>query len=292
MKNRRGFTLIELLVVVAIIALLIAMLLPSLARAREQAKLVKCGTNLKNIGTAMFSYAAGNQDTVPQAEAFYRNDVAAVPPANPGRACALLSFPEMLWLNGDLTQYQNPYTTGSGHFPIMQQKRGVFQCPSATKDLQYGHSGAGHDGYGLNFYMRSFFQNGYSTNGSGNTGTIQGALPNPGSTWTSGAQVQPFTKKFANLKPHKILAFEGYYAAGTGGTTSYWIYNRHLATTTRQTTHIDKYKGMSNYLFNDGHVEANGVYLKQFPAAVRTSGMSSEQANELSPFGGDPPFPP
>jgi len=59
--KRRGFTLIELLVVVAIIALLIAILLPSLGRARDTAKTVRCASNLKQVYTGITLYEAQNE---------------------------------------------------------------------------------------------------------------------------------------------------------------------------------------------------------------------------------------
>ena len=60
-----GFTLIELLVVVSIIALLVAILLPSLSRAREQARSLVCCTNLSQLGLAAMLYAADNDDRFP-----------------------------------------------------------------------------------------------------------------------------------------------------------------------------------------------------------------------------------
>jgi prepilin-type N-terminal cleavage/methylation domain-containing protein len=65
--RRKGFTLVELLVVIAIIALLMGILMPALARVRQLAFRMTCGTNLSGIGKAMLLYANDNDDELPKA---------------------------------------------------------------------------------------------------------------------------------------------------------------------------------------------------------------------------------
>jgi prepilin-type N-terminal cleavage/methylation domain-containing protein len=64
-RRARAFTLIELLVVIAIVALLISLLLPVLAKARQKTVIIQCASNLRQVGMAIHMYANDNKNIIP-----------------------------------------------------------------------------------------------------------------------------------------------------------------------------------------------------------------------------------
>jgi len=113
--KKQGFTLIELLVVIAIIAILAAMLLPALARARENARRGVCISNLKQMGVALHMYAQDYDERFP-------TDVTAgtcEPNLSDTRALALLT--------GQTNPSDDPRDS-----TIYLKDAGVFVCPSSA----------------------------------------------------------------------------------------------------------------------------------------------------------------
>ncbi len=116
-KRSSAFTLIELLVVIAVIALLMAVLLPSLKRARDQARLTACTAHLKQIGLSMHMYASDFDDKFPSKEVLGGFNFRAAPGyKNPNDARGL---PEKYGLAGILDQTH-----------ILDGKSKIWRCPA------------------------------------------------------------------------------------------------------------------------------------------------------------------
>ncbi len=120
-RNVKGFTLVELLVVIGVIAVLIAILLPALSKARRAAIELSCASNLRQQATAFFNYAADNGGLLPPAYT-----------GGPGSAIQM-AYP--LLFDGKYLPVSKTETVLRSGVPQLDVRfSGVLTCPAALPD--------------------------------------------------------------------------------------------------------------------------------------------------------------
>jgi len=145
--HKLGFTLIELLVVVAIIVVLLAILLPSLGRARAVAKDTACASNVRQITMGLFAYATSFDNFLPAAQEV---------PVGTAPTWHLRIWDFMM---------NRPYNIADTVTPFNYLTKTVFECPQAALISKMGYGGYvtnDHrcNGYALNVSTPGILPNG------------------------------------------------------------------------------------------------------------------------------------
>ena len=156
--RKKSFSLVELLIVISIIAILAALLLPALNKAREKARDILCSGNLKQLSSYMFLYIEQNNDVIPAAM------------GNAGHPSG--KWQDMLYgLIAPGEKFTDQYYLTGINTDTCYPKNKVFACPAsgpcniAVSSRHYGINSSGflyEDGRASSFGFASFHTGAYS----------------------------------------------------------------------------------------------------------------------------------
>jgi len=158
---RKAFTLVELLIVIAIIAILLAVLVPTLNKVRESTRRVVCASNLKQIGLLLEYYCADYKGCYPLLySTWYRNGASAYrydydedgqPDPPKGLVCVLPYLFKWKEGSGDIW---NALARLKGQEGMERMK--IFWCPSGAAQYSWGWQGTAFANFGYNQYCSSW----------------------------------------------------------------------------------------------------------------------------------------
>jgi prepilin-type processing-associated H-X9-DG protein/prepilin-type N-terminal cleavage/methylation domain-containing protein len=225
---RRDFTLIELLVVIGIIAILAAMLLPALGKAKMTAQRIACVSNMRNVGQGITLYVGDWDGWMPPTDLY---------------AAHIYYINEYLKENrGNTTQF---FAFGQGPEVRFKEPKGIYFCPSmpkATNSLYWPEGKVVQSTYFSN-YVPTYVNLVTATYGFGD------------GCWLQKTANNNYYRKLLKIDKRCVIFGEAGFA--TGGSVNYCnLLDRSSSSKFGSSSPHWIHSGAANFAFTDGHVKA------------------------------------